>query len=239
MGYMGYRKRTGFLAGLTVAQISEFSIVFVAMGISLGHVGVQALGLTTLVGVVTITMSTYMIMFSQSLYVRVAPWLGVFERRQPHRELAAEQQAVGAKVPDLVIFGMGRYGVRFADKLAESGFNVLGVEFDPELVQDLRARGIAVRFGDAQDPDFIDSLPLEGVPWVVSTLPDLASNQALLHALQQRHYAGDIAVVARDELQGIALKQAGVPTVLYPFRDAVDFAVEHLGTLIRSDRENS
>jgi hypothetical protein len=32
MGYMGYRKRTGFLAGLTVAQISEFSIIFVAMG---------------------------------------------------------------------------------------------------------------------------------------------------------------------------------------------------------------
>ena len=41
MGYMGYRKRTGFLAGLTVAQISEFSIVFVAMGITLGHVGVD------------------------------------------------------------------------------------------------------------------------------------------------------------------------------------------------------
>ncbi|MGE0071852.1 MAG: cation:proton antiporter, partial [Thiomonas sp.] len=38
MGWMGYRKRTGFMAGLTVAQISEFSIVIVAMGISLGHV---------------------------------------------------------------------------------------------------------------------------------------------------------------------------------------------------------
>ena len=57
MGYMGYRKRTGFLAGLTVAQISEFSIVFVAMGISLGHVGPQALGLTTQVGLVTIMLA--------------------------------------------------------------------------------------------------------------------------------------------------------------------------------------
>ncbi|MGL6111992.1 MAG: cation:proton antiporter, partial [Rubrivivax sp.] len=50
MGTMGYRRRTGFMAGLPVAQISEFSIVFVAMGITLGHVGVQALSLTTLVG---------------------------------------------------------------------------------------------------------------------------------------------------------------------------------------------
>ena len=93
MGWMGYRKRTGFLAGLTVAQISEFSIVFVAMGITLGHVGVGALGLTTLVGLVTITVSTYMILYSQPLYERLAPWLGRFERRQPFRELAVEQQA--------------------------------------------------------------------------------------------------------------------------------------------------
>jgi Kef-type K+ transport system membrane component KefB len=45
MGAMGYRKRTGFLAGLTVAQISEFSLIFVAMGVTLGHVGDDALGL--------------------------------------------------------------------------------------------------------------------------------------------------------------------------------------------------
>ncbi len=36
------------MAGLTVAQISELSIVLVAMGITLGHVGVQALSLTML-----------------------------------------------------------------------------------------------------------------------------------------------------------------------------------------------
>jgi len=236
MGYMGYRRRTGFLAGLTVAQISEFSIVFVAMGISLGHVGVQALGLTTLVGVVTIALSTYMIMYSQQLYARLGPWLGLFERRNPHRELAAGEQAGSAALPDVVIFGMGRYGERFAGKLAEAGFSVLGVEHDPERTDELRARGHRISFGDAQDPEYLESLPLEGVPWIVSSLPDMDSNRALLHALRLRKYGGDIAVVARDDAQGVALKQIGVPAVLYPFRDAVDFAVEHLGTLIRSGK---
>jgi Kef-type K+ transport system membrane component KefB len=236
MGYMGYRRRTGFLAGLTVAQISEFSIVFVAMGISLGHVGVQALGLTTLVGVVTITLSTYMIMYSQQLYARLGPWLAVFERKRPHRELAAEQQAGGASAPDVVVFGMGRYGERFAVKLMEADFKVLGIEHDPERADALHARGIRVSFGDAQDPDYLESLPLEGVSWIVSSLPDLESNSALLQGLRQRRYQGDIAVVARDEAQGAALKRIGVPTVLYPFRDAVDFAVEHLGALIRSEK---
>ena len=110
MGYMGYRKRTGFLAGLTVAQISEFSIIFVAMGISLGHVGMDALGLTTLVGVVTIALSTYMILYSRSLYERLGPWLTVFERRRPHRELAVERQRRPEAPPRVIVFGLGHYG---------------------------------------------------------------------------------------------------------------------------------
>lgn len=48
MGAMSYRKRTSFLAGLTVAQISEFSLIFVAMSVSLGHVREDALGLVTI-----------------------------------------------------------------------------------------------------------------------------------------------------------------------------------------------
>nr|MBS0022275.1 cation:proton antiporter [Gammaproteobacteria bacterium] len=233
MGYMGYRKRTGFLAGLTVAQISEFSIVFVAMGISLGHVGVEALGLTTLVGVVTIALSTYMILYSQHLYERLAPWLRAFERRRPYRELAVERQAHGIKAPEVVVFGLGRYGERLARRLKEAGVTVLGVDFDPEVVRHLRRQGLMLRFGDSQDPDFLESLPLEAVPWAVSTLPDLASNRALLHALRARRFGGEIVIVARDEAQHSSLKRAGAPTVLYPFRDALDFTAEHLATLIR------
>lgn len=103
MGYMGYRKRTGFLAGLTVAQISEFSIVFVAMGVTLGHVGGDALGLVTLVGLVTISACTYLVLNSQALYERLKPWLGRFERRKPFRELGPTERP--AEGPQVVVFG--------------------------------------------------------------------------------------------------------------------------------------
>ncbi len=138
MGYMGYRKRTGFLAGLTVAQISEFSIVFVAMGITLGHVGPEALGLTTLVGLVTIMLSTYMILFSHPLYERLAPWLDVFERKRPYRELEVEAQGRPDGHPRIIVFGLGRYGSRLLQQLADARIPVLGVDFDPEAVRTLR-----------------------------------------------------------------------------------------------------
>lgn len=235
MGRMGYRRRTGFLAGLTVAQISEFSIVFVAMGISLGHVGSSALGLTTLVGLVTITASTYMILYSQPLYDRLAPWLRVFERRDPWREAEPAGRG-GGSAAQVVVLGLGRYGSRLVVKLHENGVRVLGVDFDPETIGHLRDLGLDVRFGDSQDPDFLDSLPLASAAWIISTLPDLDSNRSLLHALRHKDLAGEVAFVARDDRFGAALKQAGAPVVLYPVRNAVDYVVEQIQPLMSNAR---
>lgn len=233
MGYMGYRKRTGFLAGLTVAQISEFSIIFVAMGISLGHVGNEALGLTTLVGLVTIALSTYMILYSHPLYERLAPLLGRFERRHPHRELASSRSRDDLHEVDVIVFGLGRYGSRLALGLKGAGLRVLGIDFDPEVARTLRRKGLPVRYGDGMEAEFLESLPLAQSAWVISTLPDLESTRGLVLALRAHHYAGDLAVVARDEADGVVLKRLGVPTVIYPMNNAVDHAVDTLSSIIR------
>ena len=235
MGYMGYRKRTGLLAGLTVAQISEFSIVFVAMGITLGHVGVQALGLTTLVGLVTITVSTYMILYSQTLYERLAPWLGVFERRKPFRELAVEAgSAADTTAPEVVVFGLGRYGSRLLQRLREDGVAAIGVDFDPEAVRHLQKSGLPAHFGDGEDPEFLESLPLARARWVVTTFPQPDSNRALLHGLRSLGFGGAIAAAVRDAAHGRELAAAGVQLVLNPFDDAADHAARRLAQQIRN-----
>lgn len=237
MGYMGYRKRTGFLAGLTVAQISEFSIIFVAMGVTLGHVGHDALGLTTLVGVVTIALSTYMILYSQSLYERLAPWLGPFERKRPYRELLVERQPRSAKGADIVVFGLGRYGARLLQRLHDSDVNVLGVDFDPERVRMLRHRKLKVRYGDVEDPTLLDTLPLDSAAYIVTALPDWADNRALLHAISAVGYRGEVLWVARSDEQEQLLRRAGVVRMINPFNDAADHAAEMLSREIQLMRK--
>lgn len=227
------------MAGLTVAQISEFSIVFVAMGITLGHVGTEALGLTTLVGLVTIALSTYMILYSHKLYGLLAPVLTIFERKHPHRELAASQNGKKGINPDVIVFGLGRYGSRLAFGLKDAGFNVLGVDFDPEVVQTIRRKKLQVQFGDGIEQDFIDSLPLKGSAWIVSTLPDVESNRGLIRALRAHHYEGRIAVVAREEPGLVELKKLGAVTVLYPMNDAVDYAVTSLTEMVQAREGNT
>mgnify|MGYP001348226122 CR=1 FL=1 len=161
MGAMGYRKRTGFLAGLTVAQISEFSLIFVAMGVSLGHVGQDALGLVTMVGLVTITASTYMITYSHRLYALFEPWLGWFERKGTPRE----PNEMGPHLSNgyaIIIFGLGRFGTAIGMRLKRRGISVLGVDFNPMAIRRWRALGLEAEFGDATDPEFVAELPLGG-----------------------------------------------------------------------------
>ncbi len=225
LGAMGYRKRTGFLAGLTVAQISEFSLILGALGLSLGHISANTLGLITLVGLITISASTYMILYSRPLYERLSPWLGVFERKRAYREEAPyrEQNRV-----DVILFGLGRFGTGIARELQQRGYRVLGVDFDPNLIRQQEENGYEVRYGDAETPEFLASLPLEQVRWVLSSLRETPVNLALLHGLRDHDYKGRTAVTAHATAAARQLKRAGADQVLMPYADAAAEAVDSL-----------
>jgi len=227
MGVLGYRKRTGFLAGLTVAQISEFSLILGALGLSLGHINAETMGVITLVGLITISVSTYMIIYSHPLYERLAPWLGLFERSHPHREIEQDIAPEDA-VPQIVLFGLGRYGAGIARALRERGWRVLGVDFNPELARAGDVMGHPVYYGDAEDPEFIASLPLTRTRWVVSTARERHVSQALIQTLKSVGYTGRIAVTAHSPAEVAGLEQAGADLVLVPFADAAREAADRL-----------
>ncbi len=234
MGAMGYRRRTGLLAGLTVAQISEFSLIFMAMGVALGHVAEPALGLVTLVGLVTIALSTYMITYSHHLAAWVDKPLRVFERGHPWREAAAAGEAAErSSDADVVIFGIGRFGSAIAQRLRDKGLKVLGVDFDPEAVRAARQAGQEAIYGDATDPEFIASLPLDGAGWAISAIPlhpggvtHEDHRLALIAALREQRFRGRIAVTAHATEEADALGARGADLVLLPFEDAAERAAE-------------
>lgn len=236
MGIMGYRRRTGFMAGLTVAQISEFSLIFAAMGVTLGHISQEVMGLVTLVGLITIAASTYMITYSQNIYPIFEPFLAVFERKIPWREQETHTPLDDDKY-DTILFGLGRYGTSLAKRLHANGERILGVDFDPSAVKRWQQLGLDARYGDAMDPEFIASLPLSQASQVIALLPDHQhgithndSRLALMHALSEQHFNGRVVVHSQHEDTVTQLKEAGADIVLEPFKDAADFAMKLLTT---------
>ena len=225
MGYMGYRKRTGFLTGLTVAQISEFSLILAALGVSLGHVGPPIVGLVTLVGLVTIGLSTYMILYAHPLYEWLARWLTPFERPTAHREAAAARPPLDARV---ILFGLGRYGNGIARALRQSGAGVLGVDFDPEVVRQWQKHGLAAQYGDAEDPELAASLPLANAEWVVCTTPRLETNLAVIHAVRATGFRGRLAATTHHAGEVVRLRAAGADVVLLPYVEAAQAAAAQI-----------
>ena len=234
MGLLGYKKRTGFLAGLTVAQISEFSLIFVAMGVTLGHVNDQALGLVTLVGLVTIAVSTYMITYSHQLYARLEPFLGMFERASTPREQEYDNRTP-KHAYHVIIFGLGRFGTAIGLRLKKRGIPVLGVDFNPLAVRRWRELGLDSEFGDATDPEFFNGLPLSGSHWLVSTAPSYLTGLShedihltLMQLAGSAGFRGKIAVTSHHQAHTEALLAAGADVVLEPFQDAAQRAADLL-----------
>lgn len=227
MGFMGYRRRTGFLAGLTVAQISEFSLIVAALGLSIGHITEETMGLITLVGVITIFVSTYLILYSGQLYRLLSEPLKIFEKRNPHREAALDTHGIVSSV-DVIIVGLGNYGSGVAEYLLRRGKVLVGVDFDPLSLEKWSSRGISVLYGDMADPEIHDQLPLNSAHWVVSTVRSKELNLALLQQLKNRGYKGRVAVTATNQDEVNEYETTGANVVFRPFADAAEQAVDAL-----------
>lgn len=215
MGVMGYRKRVGFLAGLTVAQISEFSLILAALGLSLGHIGPDIVSLVTVVGLVTIGLSTYLILYSHPLYERLAPYLSVFERRKPLDHPPRETSDV-----DVVLLGAGRHGSLLARALTERGLRILAVDHDPQALNRLERAGWPTLYGDIGEPELALALPLASAQCVVLTVPQRDVVLAHLHGLAEAGYTGIVAALAHNAADADLFAEAGVDVVLEPFRAA-------------------
>ena len=195
MGVMGYRRRVGFLAGLTVAQISEFSLILAALGLTLGHIDSQTVSLITVVGLITIGLSTYLILYSYPLYDRLAPHLGLFERRS----LRTERIEVPPEV-NVVIFGAGRYGSRLTTELAAAGLRVLVVDHDPQALARLPHTHVETLYGDAEEPELALALPMTSAGCVVSTIPNRDVSLSLLHGIRAAGFTGPFLATAHNPL---------------------------------------
>jgi Kef-type K+ transport system membrane component KefB len=226
MGVMGYRKRVGFLAGLTVSQISEFSLILGALGVSIGVITDQDLALITAVGLMTISASTYAILNSQRLYELLEPWLGVFERDR--RQFAGDNLLDGDSGVDAIVFGLGRYGRRIATELELRGLNVMGVDLDPVRVADWGESGHSSFYGDLEDTELPTELPLAGTELIVSSVADRDANLAMLHAIRGHGFEGRIAVTSHHEDEAAELHRRGADEVLCPFAVAAEVAVAEL-----------
>jgi len=96
-------------------------------------------------------------------------------------------------------------------------------------------------FGDATDPEFLAHLPLSKAEWLVMAVPEHDTGlthddprHALLKAVRDLDYTGQIAVAAHREDTAELLKAGCADLVLMPYRDAAFAAARMIGGGVRA-----
>ncbi|WP_078290471.1 cation:proton antiporter family protein [Mycobacterium sp. D16R24] len=234
MVVMRYPTRVSVLTALPTAQISEFSWILAALGVGLGHITNATVSLITVVGLITIAASTYMTTYSLHIYRWLRPALTVVDRNVHSRP----QTPTSDNDFDVVLFGLGRFGSHLADQLGSDGHRVLAIDFDPHEVKTNTRSGVTAIFGSAEDTDLLDALPLDRIRYVISAVPTLHTNLALLHALRDCQFDGMIALTAHTRHDAQQLRAAGIHTVLEPFSTAAQKTSQSLHRFLQEGDQN-
>ncbi len=214
MGLLGYRMKTGFSTGIAVAQVSEFSLVIIALGVKLGHVDERISGLITLVGIITITISTYFMTFTDSLYKKCAPLLKFFERKKVYEQkltLHAEK-----KQYDVLIVGYHRIGYNILERLQSKKMKFLVIDYNPLVIKHLMAKNIPCLYGDVSEDEVLEALKKFKPKMIISTIHPLQDNLLLTHFFKKVSKNIAVYATARNINDALMLYDHGANYVIIP-----------------------
>lgn len=176
----GYNRRTAFLASTTLAQISEFSFILVAMGIKTGMVPEKILSITALVGLVTISISSFMALGADVLF-RTAEAVGMFKiLPTPGRDAPTDEEHHLSG--HFIVVGINTLGREIARLLRSRGYPVLAVDTDPHKLTGLDCDTM---IGDAGDPATLEEAGLKHARMLVTALQIEETNDLLAYRCRE------------------------------------------------------
>ncbi|HHQ45570.1 MAG TPA: sodium:proton exchanger, partial [Candidatus Altiarchaeales archaeon] len=213
MGLLGYTKRNGFLAGLTVAQVSEFSLILVTLGIKVGHLTSEVLSVITAVGLITIAGSSYMIVYSNQAYQHISKYLSIFERKG--RKVDEQKHHVKSQY-DIILFGYDHIGCELVESFKRMRSSFLIVDYNPEIIVELARKGVPCRYGDVNDLEMLNELNLDRTRMVISTITDFGANLFLINEVRQQNKDAIVIVVSHKIEDTLELYKLGASYVIMP-----------------------
>lgn len=210
MGLMRYTKKTSFMSGLTVAQIGEFSLIVITMGVRVGHIQGEVLSFLTLISLFTIFGCTYLIMFSEKLFNKFSSFLSIFERTK------VKEKEIPKKEYKYILLGYNRIGFSIIKAFSKITKDFLVVDYDPKIIKILKNKGIDTLYGDVDDSDFLEDLRISKASLIVSTIPEKETNLLVLDILKRNKAKPIKILTARQIPDAIELYEAGADYVIMP-----------------------
>ena len=224
MNLLGFHKRTSFMTGLSIAQISEFSLILASLGLQLGHLSPDVVTIITLVGLVTIAGSTYLILYSEKLYPKLEKLLSLLELRKNGSDPKMSKEHI-----EIFLFGCDRTSDHFLKLGKRYGYELGIVDFNPAMQERYEKEKVKFFYGDVGNKEFLLELPLDHAKLVISSIPTQADNILLCQHLKEVRPICSVLIFAQTRDEAEELYTAGASYVILPHEHAAASIVRHIG----------
>jgi voltage-gated potassium channel Kch len=217
--------RVSLLTPINLSQISEFSLVIAALGVSAGHIGNDTMSVIIFIFVITSIVSTYMIKYNDALQ----KWLGAVLKKLGMPDIQSRGGTEDAPSErDIALLGFHRTASSLLHEVLDMEEQqgtplkdrLIVVDFNPEIHASLQSMGVRVVYGDISHPDTLHHAGIHDVRLVISTIPDTilvgTNNLKIIRHMKEICPRAKIVVTAESTDRALRMYAEGADYVFLP-----------------------
>ena len=212
----GYEKRTAFLAGLNLGQISEFSLIIVTLPYVFNLISQEFFSSVIFLAIITMILTSYTVEFQNGIYNFFLPILKLFEKLSPVKLKHELEYKPREKRIDTILIGSHRMGSIFLSSLTKFKKNVLVIDNNPEIVKSLIKRKVSCVYGDVRNKEVLDSIKFRKIKTIISTVPHGEENLFLIDYAKSKNPKINIFVTANHFHEARKMYRSGADYVILP-----------------------
>jgi Kef-type K+ transport system membrane component KefB len=169
-----FTPETSLKSALNLSQMSEFSLILGALGVSQGMISAEIFGFISLTMIITVGFSSYFIVFNERIYRRLEHLLAKIDSD------AKEDVEVEALEDHALIVGYDFVGRRSAEILEDTFDQVMVVDRNPSNVNELSRSDYEYIYGDFSHGEIRNASQIQRADFVLSLIPDASVNRKIV-----------------------------------------------------------
>jgi CPA2 family monovalent cation:H+ antiporter-2 len=210
---------TAVLVGVGLTQIGEFSFILIQVARGAGHVGDDVYNAILAASLLTI--------LGNALLVRSVPgWMKRVRVGRDRVAPLADANASGLS-GHVVVCGFGRVGTEIAKALETFHVPYVAIDVDPDVVGNVRRRGVHCLFGDASNDRILEAASVGRAALVIVAVPEIEGAYLAVRHVKARHPHIPILARAHEVTGRDRLIAAGATEVIQPEVEAAATLIRH------------
>ncbi len=211
-----YPLNTALTVSASLAQIGEFSFILAGLGVALGLLPAEGLGLVLAGALISIALNplVFRMIEPAQRWIRSRSSLARLMER-PDDPLAQLPETITHEslAGQVVLVGYGRVGRRIGESLAARGLRFTVAEENREVVEQLRAKGVPAVSGDAAEPAVLIQAHVANARMLVVAVPDAPKARKMMETARMLNPGIEVVVRVHSDEEAELLRGDGANLV--------------------------